>query len=224
MAQQRSVADSISTFALDLYQELRAKEENLAYSPYSISLAAAMAYSGARGETERQMASTFHFPLPQDRLHPAFKALIEEFAMRGLEATRPATEATPFQLTIANAAWGQDGYDLLPGYLDVLNRYYDAELGLLDFADAPEESRSAINDWCREKTEGRIKELLGPRAVDPATRLVLTNAIYFKAAWREPFNPDRTTNERFHLLDGRTVQMPMMKQSTKYEYVVGDGY
>ena len=223
-AQQRSLSNNTSTFALDLYHELGAKKENLVYSPYSISLAAAMAYAGARGETERQMASTFHFPLPQDRLHPAFKALIDELASRGLDTTRPATEATPFQLTIANAVWGQDGYGLLPGYLDVLNRYYDAGLGLLDFANTPEQARNTINDWCREKTEGRIKELLRPGAVHSATRLVLTNAIYFKAAWREPFNADRTANERFHLLDGRTVQVPMMKQTTKHEYVVGDGY
>jgi serpin B len=224
MTQRGSLANSTSTFALDLYQQLRAKKENLAYSPYSISLAAAMAYAGARGETERQMASTFHFPLPQDPLHAAFGALHHELAMRGRKPAQPASEATPFRLNIANAVWGQDGYDLLPGYLDLLNRYYGAGLGLLDFATAPEASRNIINDWCREETEGRIPKLLRPGTVNSATRLVLTNAIYFNAAWRQPFDPDRTTSEAFHLLDGRSILVPMMKQKAKHDYVLGQGF
>lgn len=134
-----------NTFALDLYRELSNAQGNLFLSPFSISQVLAMAFAGARGETERQMADTLHYDLPQGRLHTSFNALDRELASRG--GGLQAKENQFFQLNIANAMWGQQGYEFLPEFLNVLAENYGAGLRPLDFAGAPEESRAKINDW-----------------------------------------------------------------------------
>ena len=211
-----------SAFAFELYQILREQNDNLFYSPYSISLALAMTYAGARGETERQMADTLDFTLPQDRLHPAFNGLDVELASRGEGAG--GADGEGFRLNVVNAIWGQRGYDFLAEFLDVLAENYGAGLRLLDFAGDPEASRVAINDWVSEQTEGRIEDLIPPNVINPLTRLVLTNAIYFNAAWNMPFDPDRTEDGTFHLLDDSTVTVPMMRQTESLGYAEGEGY
>ena len=120
-----------SAFAFDLYQALRTGDGNLFYSPYSISQALAMTYAGAEGETKQQMADTLSFTLPDDQLHPAFNALDLELASRG--EAQHGSEAYRFQLNIANAIWGQQGYAFLPEFLDVLAQNYGAGMRLLDF-------------------------------------------------------------------------------------------
>ncbi|MFH1560470.1 MAG: serpin family protein [Chloroflexota bacterium] len=211
-----------SVFAFDLYQALREKEGNLFYSPYSISLALAMTYAGARGETERQMAQTLRFTLPPDSLHPAFNSLDLELAARGEGAEGKDEEG--FRLNIVNAIWGQKGYKFLADFLDVLAENYGAGLRLLDFVKAPEESRITINDWVSDQTEGRIEDLIPQDAIDALTRLVLTNAIYFNAAWLNPFSEDMTHDGTFHLLDGGEVIVPMMRQTESLGYAEGEGY
>ena len=215
------VVDGNSTLAFDLYQVLREGNDNLFYSPHSISLALAMTYAGARGETERQMADALHFTLPQDRLHPAFNGLDLELAGRGEGAEGKDEEG--FRLHIVNAIWGQEGYEFLPEFLDVLAENYGAGLRLLDFAGAAEESRVTINDWVSEQTEGRIEDLIPQGVIDALTRLVLTNAIYFNAAWSEPFEPDLTGDGAFYLLDGGEASVPMMRQTTSFGYAEGEG-
>lgn len=209
-------------FALDLYHVLREEGGNLFYSPYSISVALAMTYAGARGETERQMADALHYTLPQDRLHPAFNALDLALAARGQGAQGKDGEG--FRLNIANAIWGQTGYTFLSEFLDVLAVNYGAGLRLVDFVQASEDARVTINDWVAEQTEGRIKDLIPSGAIDSLTRLVLTNAIYFNAAWSSPFRKESTTDGPFHLLDGSEVTVPIMAQVASYGYAAGDGY
>jgi serpin B len=211
-----------NAFAFDLYQAVRASEGNIFYSPYSISQALAMTYAGARGDTQRQMADTLSFTLPDDRLHPAFNALDLELAHRGEGGE--ATHEGRFQLNIANAIWGQEGYAFLPEFLDVLAQDYGAGVRLLDFVHAPEESRLAINDWVSDQTEGKIPDLMPQGVIDALTRLVLTNAIYFNAGWLFPFEPQHTEEGPFHLLDGGEVTVPMMKQSEDFAYAEGEGY
>jgi len=211
-----------SAFAFDLYQAVRANQGNLLYSPYSISIALAMTYSGARGETKQQMADTLSFVLPDDRLHPAFNALDLELARRGEDPH--GGEGFRFQLNIANAIWGQEGYAFLPEFLDVLAQNYGAGLRLLDFMSAPEESRLAINDWVSDQTEGKIQDLMPQDVINALTRLVLTNAIYFNAGWAFPFEPQDTEEGPFHLFDGGEVTVPMMKQSHEFGYAEGEGY
>jgi serpin B len=211
-----------TAFALDLYQAVREGGDNLFYSPYSISLALAMTYAGARGETERQMAETLHFSLPQDRLHPAFNGLDLALASRGEGAE--GRDEGGFRLNIVNALWGQEGYAFLPEFLDLLAENYGAGLRLVDFEGDAESSRVAINRWVEDQTEGRIQDLIREGLLNELTRLVLTNAIYFNAAWSEPFEPDQTQEGVFHLADGGQVTVPMMRRVTSYGYAEGPGF
>jgi len=211
-----------SVFAFDLYQVLREDDGNIFYSPYSISLALAMTYAGARGETAQQMADTLQFVLSQDRLHPAFNGLDLELGERG-EGARGKDEEG-FRLNIVNAIWGQKDYQFLSTFLDLLAENYGAGLRTLDFANAPEESRLTINNWVSDQTEGRIEDLIPQGVIDILTRLVLTNAIYFNAAWQYPFSEDMTRDGPFYLLDGKEVTVPMMSQTESLGYAEGDGY
>lgn len=217
-----TLAGGNSAFAFDLYQALKEEDGNLFYSPYSISLALAMTYAGARGETEQQMADTLHFILSQDRLHPAFNSLDIELGQRGEGAEGKDGEG--FRLNIVNAIWGQEGYEFLSEFLDVLAENYGAGLRPLDFAGAPEESRITINDWVSDQTEGRIEDLIPQGLINALTRLVLTNAIYFNAAWQYPFEEDATGDGTFHVLGGGEVTVPMMRQTESFSYAEGDGY
>jgi serpin B len=212
-----ALVDGNSAFAFDLYKALSEEEGNLFFSPYSISQALAMTYAGARGETEQQMAETQHFILSQSNLHPAFNALDLELASRG-------EDAKGFRLNIVNAIWGQKNYKFLDAFLDVLAENYGAGLRLLDFINASEDSRLTINDWVSDQTEDRIKDLIPQGAIDEATRLVLTNAIYFNAAWLNPFQKEATQDGTFYLLDGSEVSVPMMSQIESLGYTDGDGY
>ena len=209
-----------SNFAFDLYRALSDGEANLFFSPFSISQVLAMAYAGARGETERQMADTLRYSLPQKSLHPAFHAL--DLALHSKGGT-----FSVFNLNIANAVWGQEGFEFHEDYLNTLAEHYGGEMRPLDFADASEESRVRINDWVAKETEDKIKDLIPRNAIDSLTRFVLTNAIYFNAKWRLPFNPADTKEQRFHLLDGKKVEVPMMTgRSTRgwFGYALGDGF
>jgi serpin B len=211
-----------AAFALELYQVLRKDHENLFYSPYSISVALALAYAGARGETAQQMADAMHYTLSQERLHAAFNALDQALASRGEDAMGKDGEG--FRLHVANAIWGQVDYSFLDAYLDVLALNYGAGLRLVDFVKAPEEARVTINDWVSEQTEGKIEDLIPAGAIDALTRLVLTNAIYFNAAWRMPFDEKLTEDGSFRLLDGSQATVPMMKQVESLGYAMGKGY
>jgi len=211
-----------SAFAMDLYQQLKARDGNLFYSPYSISLALAMTYAGARGETEEQMVDALHFSPSQDKLHPAFNSLDIELAKRGEGAKGKDDEG--FRLNIVNAIWGQKDYEFLTDFLDTLAENYGAGLRILDFIQAPEESRIIINDWVSEQTEGRIEDLIPQGMIDSLTRLVLTNAIYFNAAWAFPFNESATSDGIFHLINGDEVTVPLMKQTESFGYAEGEDY
>jgi serpin B len=218
-----TLVDGNSVFAFDLYQALREEEDdNLFFSPYSISLALAMTYAGARFGTAQQMADTLQFTLPQELLHPAFNSLDIELSQRGEGAKGKDGEG--FRLNIVNAIWGQQGYEFLSQFLDVLAENYGAGLRPLNFADAPEESRITINNWVSEQTEGRIEDLIPQGLIDALTRLVLTNAVYFNAAWQYPFDEDMTENGPFYPLGGSEVSVPMMRQTESFSYAEGDAY
>jgi serpin B len=214
--------DGNTAFAFDLYQALKEKDGNLFYSPHSISVALAMTYAGARGDTAEQMADTLEFLLEQERLHPAFNWLDVVLASRGEGAQGKDGEG--FRLNIVNAIWGQKDYSFLTEFLDVLAENYGAGLRILDFINETEKSRLAINDWVSDQTEDRIKDLIPEGAIDALTRLVLTNAIYFNAAWAYPFDEDVTANGPFYVLDGGQVTVPMMRQTESFGYTEGEGY
>jgi serpin B len=220
--EQASLVEGNSAFAFELYKALKGEEGNIFYSPYSISLALAMTYAGASGETAQQMADTLHFLLEQEKLHPAFNWLDAELASRGEGAEGKDGEG--FRLNIVNAIWGQKDYEFVPSFLDVLAENYGAGLRILDFITETEKSRLAINDWVYDQTEECIEDLIPPGAIGELTRLVLTNAIYFNAAWAYPFDDDMTAEGPFYLLDGGRVTVPMMKQTESFGYTDGEGY
>jgi len=210
-------------FALDLYHYLASQEQgNLFLSPHSISVALAMTYAGARGETESQMAETLHFMLSQEQLHPAFNKLDLTLAERGYEESD--ADAGGFRLSIVNALWGQQGYEFQQAFLDTLAQNYAAGMRLMDFVADAETARQEINNWVSEETEQRIKDLIPQNGVDALTRLVLTNAIYFNAAWATPFEERITEDGPFYLLDGGSVSVPMMRNTTERNYASGPGY
>ena len=211
-----------NSFAFDLYQVLRQSGENLFYSPYSISEALAMTYAGARSGTEKDMAGALHFTLAQDRLHPAFNSLDLQLKQRGEGAKGKDNEG--FRLNVVNAIWGQKDYQFLGQFLDVLAENYGAGLRLLDFISETEPSRIMINKWVSDQTEERIKDLIPQGVIDELTRLVLTNAIYFNAAWQYPFEETATADGLFFLLNGSNVTVPLMRQTESLRYTEGTNY
>ncbi|PSP55465.1 serpin family protein [Halobacteriales archaeon QS_1_67_19] len=221
-------------FAFDLLEVLReqADEPNLFVSPYSVSVALAMTWAGARGGTEREMADALNFALDQERLHPAFGSLEAEFERRNEDGraanVRTASDdedAGPaFEFTTANAVWGQDGYPFREAFLDLLEAYYGAGLQLVDFEGDPEAARQRINDWVAERTNDRIEDLVPKESIGELTRLVLTNAIYFRARWRHPFDEETTEPRPFRALDGTTTEVATMHQSVETQYAEIGGH
>jgi serpin B len=210
-------------FAFELYKQLAAtKDGNFFYSPYSISLALAMTYAGANGQTEEQMAEVLKFMLEDDELHAAFNKLAIELNSRN--EIPEESDQQGFELNIVNATWGQRGFEFMQAFLDVLAENYDAGIRLLDYESDPEACRQPINDWVYEQTNGRIEDLIPEGAIDEMTRLVLTNAIYFNAAWLHQFNEENTYDDTFYLPDGSTVSVPMMHQTDRFSYVDADDY
>ncbi len=206
-----ALAASNHQFALDLYSRLRTRKGNLFFSPYSLWTALAMTYAGAHGPTARQMAAVLHFPFASQHLHPAFSALIKDL--------QAASQFPGCRLCIANALWGQQGYGFVSSFLQRTQQHYGAGLNEVDFAADHEAARRTINAWVEEQTEHRIQELLKPGIVDPLTRLVLTNAIYFRGAWALPFSVRLTRRLPFRTENGSEVPVPFMHRTYKVKYL-----
>lgn len=204
-----------TAFATDLYGKLRTNSGNLFFSPYSISTALAMTYGGARAKTAEEMAQTLHFTLPEKFLHQAFFEL--DANLKSIEQKGQVT------LAVANSLWPQKGYPFLPYYLDLCRKDYDSSAHPVDYSGNTEGARTAINDWVSEKTHGKIPELLSSGTLDPLTRLVLVNAIYFKGNWASQFQVNRTRDEAFHLSTGESVTVPMMHQTHELRYAALPG-
>jgi serpin B len=197
-------------FALDLYGQIRDAKGNLFFSPYSISTALAMTLAGARGETGAEMDKTLHLPLLRAGPHPTVAELMN--LVQGSGKDRKA------KLYTVNALWGQKGYQFLPEFLKLTQGPYGAGLREVDFKDATEASRLTINDWIEGQTKGKIKELLTPGILKDTTRLVLTNAIYFKAAWMRQFAEKATKLEPFFSAGDKQSQVPMMNHVLRTNY------
>jgi serpin B len=218
----KDLAASNTAFALDFYQAVKDQDGNLFFSPYSVSLALAMLYAGASGDTAAQMAQALHFDLPPERLGPAFNALDLALESQG----KNTSPEKALLLSIANSLWAQQGFVLRQAFLDSLGRNYGAGLNLVDFASAPDPARLEINRWVAEETQDLVKDLIPPGAIDASTRMVLANAIYFKARWTYPFHSGMTHEGDFHLLDGgiKKAQMMAWEHFTPLQYARGDGF
>lgn len=195
-------------FAVDLHGQLRLKKGNLFYSPFSISTALAMTSAGARGKTLEQMTDTLHL-IGQKNLHPAVGDLLKD-------VNDPDRKG--YQISVANALWGQKGHPFKKDFLDINKDHYEAGLELVDFKNA-EVARKQINDWVEKATKEKIKDLIPTGVLDDLTRLVLTNAIYFKGDWAAQFKKDRTTDQDFFVAADTKVKVPLMYQAGKFGYM-----
>lgn len=205
-----AVVDGNTEFALDLYSRLKDEDGNLFFSPYSISVALAMTYAGARENTAQQISGTLRFSLEPQRLHAAFERL--EARLEALQ------EEGNVQLEIANSLWPHKSYPILEEYIGLMKEHYGVEITSVDYAADTEAARRIINEWVEERTKDKIRDMIGPGVLDALTRLVLTNAIYFKGNWAEQFDEDLTKDAPFHLLSGESTQVAMMKQQETFGY------
>lgn len=217
--QLAALATGNATFALDLHGHLAARDGgNQFLSPYSISVALAMTYGGARSATREQMQETMRYTLGED-VHAAFadhRAAIESRAT----TTDPGNdeEVDAFQIAVANALWGREGFPFAEEYLALLSDHYEAGLRRAEFTEAPDAARARINEWVADATEDRIEDLLPRGSITPQTVLVLTNAIYFMASWDQEFDPENTEAGTFTTVDGATTTVPFMHQHLRAEY------
>jgi len=192
-----------------LYGELAAKPGNLALSPYSVAVALAMTRNGARGRTLAEMTEVLGGVEP-DRLNGGLNALT--WYVESLAGAREKLDGEQAEIALraANQLFGERTMTFEEPFLDVLAREYGAGLRTVDFRGDPEAARVAINDWTADRTEDRIQDLVPPGVLNTLTRLVLVNALYLKAPWEQPFEEQLTSDGDFHLLDGSTVEVPMM--------------
>lgn len=212
-----------AAFGAALYGQLRAKaadDQNLFFSPFSISSAFAMTYAGARNATATEMASAMHYTLAPDRLHAAFNAVDLQLASRGQGAK--GADGKPFRLNTVNSTFGQHGYPFEKPFLDTLAKNYGAGVRLCDFIHSPDPSRVKINQWVSTQTESRIQDLLGPGTIDSDTRMVLVNAVYFNASWAEHFEASATRQADFTRLGGTAVRVDMMSHTQGLRYAADD--
>ncbi len=209
-----------NAFAADLYGKLAATKGGLFFSPNSIETALAMTYAGARGRTAQEMAKVLHLPAQGEQVHRDFGAFL-----RRLNAEKtPEGKPRGYQLSAANALWGQKGYEFLPGFLDLLKTAYGAGLTEVDFAAHAEEARKTINAWAEKETRDKIKDLVPERVLNPETRLVLTNAIYFRGDWAEKFNKADTKDAPFLLSKDGAVEAPLMNRTGTYDYTEAEAF
>ncbi|NHN59229.1 MULTISPECIES: serpin family protein [Halorussus] len=208
-----------------------APNENRFVSPYSIGVALAMTYAGARGGTRREMAETMRFRPTGEVLHESVAALRADLPLGDEESSESeqttagsqSDDGAPFRLRGANALWGQADYPFREEFLTTLERYYGAGLGRVDFRKNPGEARKAINGWVADRTEERIPDLFPKGTIDRRTRLVLANAVYFEANWADTFDEADTEPGAFTALDGATDEVPMMRQKTAFPFAEVDG-
>ncbi len=210
MSPEETVVQANNLFALAVLERMKDREKNTFLSPVSLSTALAMVLAGAEGETASQMAAVMGLPEKEPRIHEGFAKLMERLRQSGDQGKN--------RLRIANALWGQKGYAFLDTYTTLVGKRYDAGISELDFIEAGDAARNTINRWVEEKTEKKIKDLIAPGMLGPMTRLVLTNAVYFKGFWETPFEKSRTRDHDFTLEGGGKVQVPMMRVKDRFRY------
>ncbi|MBN2458543.1 serpin family protein [Candidatus Woesearchaeota archaeon] len=200
----QQVVNANNQFAFELYSELdKSEDSNIFYSPYSISAALAMTYEGAKGQTADEMKSVFHFP-ESNVLRPNFAAIyngINDGINEGGKA---------YELRTGNALWAQYDYQFLEDYTSRVEQYYGGKVSNLDFRQETEKSRQTINSFIEEQTNDKIKDLIPAGVLSPMTRLVLTNAIYFKGTWEWEFDKSDTRDQDFKITPANIVKTPMM--------------
>jgi serpin B len=215
----QDVVDANNRFACDLYSQLATDpeyaESNLFFSPYSLSSALAITYEGARGTTADEIGSVLHFPEENAVMREGF-AEIDAGLNAGDESYTRRT---------ANALWAEATHPFLPEYIGTAETWYGANTTNLDFITRPDDSRLTINRWVEDRTEQKIEDLIPQGSITPATRLVITNAIYFKGDWTLRFDKNNTREADFRTAEGTIVRVSMMERTDEdavYTYAETD--
>ena len=207
-----SVVKANNQFAFKLYSTYKSKDGNIFFSPYSISSALAMTYEGARGKTADEMQSVFDFPKDDSLRRGAFLKINSIINKKDKK----------YKLNTANALWAQKDYKFLEDYFKLIDHYYGGKVTNLDFVGETEESRLTINHWVEQQTNDKIKNLIPKGVIDPSTRLVLTNAIYFKGMWFKQFDKKATSEQDFKMSSNNTVKAQMMNEIDDFNYAETD--
>lgn len=198
------IINSNNQFAFDLYLKLKDvpeyNESNIFFSPYSISVALGMTYEGAKGETAEEIQSVFYFPEDENIRKPSFAKIYNQINKVDKK----------YELHTANALWAQKDYKFLEEYINTIEKYYVGKVTNVDFINATEDARVTINKWVEEQTNNKIKNLIPAGVLNTLTRLVLTNAIYFKGLWIKQFDKEETREEDFKVSPEKTVKVDMM--------------
>jgi len=214
----RKVVEGNNKFAFELYKKFSTNDDNIFFSPYSISTALAMTYEGARGKTAEEIENVFHFPKDSETRRNGFLKIIEEINKQN--------ETNKFyEFHTANALWAQKEYKFLKEYFDAVEKYYEGKVTNVDFVGDTENSRITINRWVENQTNNKIKDLIPKGYINELTRLVITNAIYFKGKWAKQFNESDTKDEDFRISKDRIVKVPMMQRTdeeAKFNYTEDD--
>lgn len=198
-----TLVDSLNDFSINFYQQIIINEnDNIFFSPYSIFVALSMAYEGARGNTAIEMQNVLNI-LQNDSANLGSFGKIYNLLNQNQDG---------YMISTANAFWANQDYRFLPEYLSLLDNFYMAETNELNFAKNVEAAET-INNWIEKQTQDKIKDMITPDMLSELTKLVLTNAIYFKGLWANPFNPDNTYQTDFVLASGDTVNVNMMKSN-----------
>jgi serpin B len=163
-----------------------------------------MTYEGARGTTAEEMQSVFHFPEDAQLRRNAIFQIADEINKGDKE----------YKLSTANALWAQKDFEFRKEYFDVVENYYGGLVRNLDFRADTEGSRLTINGWVEDQTNDKIKDLIPSGVLTPETRLVLTNAIYFKGEWIKPFDKNDTKDRDFKITPINKVPVPMMRHTS----------
>ena len=201
----RDVIEANNRFAINLYSQYKSEEGNIFFSPFSISTAMAMVYEGAEGKTAKEIKSVFGFPKYDNSRRNQYSNLLSEINKKDKE----------YALKTANALWAEQDFNFLDKYLTTVEKYYGGKTTNLDFKNEPDTSRLIINNWVEDKTNNKIKDLFPEGSIHPLTRLVLTNAIYFKAEWLKQFDADKTRDMNFRVNPDKSIKVPMMQRTDR---------
>ncbi|HQI70093.1 MAG TPA: serpin family protein [Bacteroidales bacterium] len=193
-----NITENNNRFAFDLYKNIGAKPENMLYSPYSISSALAMTYTGARGNTEKQMGAVMHFSPNSLDFNNQNNARLKEI--------NALNDGSTLNTYTANSIWAQKDFKFKESFIGALKDSYLSSLHTVDFIKETEQSRLLINKWVETETKEKIKDLIQPGLIDYLTRMVLVNAIYFKADWETAF--DETLTKKMTFYPDETTQVP----------------
>ena len=211
----RSLVESLNDFSFAFYNEIiKDEESNIFYSPYSIFTALSMAYEGARDNTAVQMKDILNI-LQNDSVTESSFGRLYNLLNQNKEG---------YMINTANAFWAHDDYKFLQEYINLLTSYYIAEANELDFSKNVEAAKT-INAWIEEQTKDKIKDMIKPDMLSDATKLVLTNAIYFKGLWEKQFDPNDTYKADFETDAFETVEVDMMNyigENKRFNYTETD--